>query len=81
MIKRTLGPNMIKALAFAANNPGWHTFNRKHRPTVQAIMRLVRRGLVEVNEFFQFRHKRPTWTETLEIKHFLESERLRSIGF
>ncbi len=45
---------MRHALAFATNYPGWHSFDRQ-RSTVDAIARLAAHGLVETNEFRQFR--------------------------
>ncbi len=49
-----IGANMAHALAFARRHPGWHTFARD-RATREAVMRLERRGMVEVTEHFQFR--------------------------
>ncbi len=50
-----LGKHMRHALTFATNNPGWHTFNIRCNSTVNAIRRLVNRGLVETNCVNQFR--------------------------
>ena len=50
------GHHQKHVLEFAFNNPGWHTFH-KDRTTIQAINSLVKLGLVEVNEYGQFRLK------------------------
>lgn len=51
---RTVGVNQCNALRFAAEYPGWHSFNARDRRTRTAIAGLVRRGSVRVNEFDQF---------------------------
>lgn len=49
-----MGKNMRHALTFARKVNGWHTY-ASDRPTVDAIKRLERRGLVITNQFHQFR--------------------------
>lgn len=49
-----LGTNMKAALEFATRNYGWHEY-ANDRATVGAINRLAALGLVDVNEFHQFR--------------------------
>ena len=49
-----MGKNMKHAMAFARKYPGWHTFAHEV-PTVRAIQRLAKRGLVAVNAFRQFK--------------------------
>jgi hypothetical protein len=49
-----VGKNMRHALDFVRRYPGWHDF-KNDRATVNAIQRLVIRGLVTVSEFHQFR--------------------------
>ncbi len=56
-MKHTLGKNMEHALEFATRYRSWQTFNAKQRATREAIKRLEKRGLVEVNEFGQYRAK------------------------
>ncbi len=50
-----MGNNMKAALEFAQRHPGWHGYAVRDRATRQAIAALALRGLVEVNEFDQFR--------------------------
>ena len=50
-----LGKHMQTALLFANSYPGWHSFYSLVRSTRDPIKRLVKRGLIEVNEFNQFR--------------------------
>lgn len=49
-----IGHRMKKALDFAMKFPAWHTFDTG-RATKSAIERLRNRGLVEVNDYGQFR--------------------------
>ena len=49
-----MGKNMKNALLFANKYAGWHSYTTD-RPTVNAINRLKDNGLVEVNEFQQFK--------------------------
>jgi len=41
-----IGHNMKHALAFATKYPGWHGY-AKDRATLEAIVRLEKRGIVE----------------------------------
>jgi len=50
-----LGSNMKHSIDFAHNYPGWHSFDARCRATREAIQRLHARGLVEVNQYRQFR--------------------------
>ena len=52
---RRIGKNMQNALLFANNYPGWHSFNCRCRATKDAIKRLAKRGLVEINKYEQYR--------------------------
>lgn len=49
-----LGKNMEHALNFARKYSGWHTY-ANDATTKSAIQRLEKQGMVEVNEFNQFR--------------------------
>ena len=49
-----IGKNMKHALNFAQKYPGWHEYSRWHKPTILAIERLQRLGLIKVNQFRQF---------------------------
>jgi len=51
-----IGKNMRDALEFIRRCNGWHGF-AKNRKTVTSIKRLEKLGLVEVNEFDQFKAK------------------------
>lgn len=46
---RAVGKNQAHALRFAANYPGWHSYDYRSRATVAAIRGLERRGAVVVN--------------------------------
>ena len=50
--KHGLGRNQKRALEFARNNPGWHSY-AKDRATVAAIHGLQARGLVELSPVSQ----------------------------
>lgn len=50
-----IGKNMKAALLFARLYAGWHSFDTTARHTVGPVMRLVKRGFIEVNKFGQFR--------------------------
>ena len=50
-----LGKNMKHALSFARKYSGWHSFYVRQRETRMAIYALRKRGLVEVNQYNQFR--------------------------
>ena len=50
-----MGKNMKHALAFARQYPGWHTWDKHCQATQKAILRLWYLGLVEVNQYHQFR--------------------------
>jgi hypothetical protein len=50
-----LGRNMKHALDFIRRVQGWHGFDRRCQATRRAIARLAAHGLVQVNEFSQFR--------------------------
>ncbi len=52
---KNLGPHMKHALEFARKYIGWHSFNKRCNSTTNAIKRLEKCKLVEVNNFFQFR--------------------------
>lgn len=48
------GKHVCALVAFAQRNPGWHSA-AKGRPTQQALKRAVKHGVIELNEFGQFR--------------------------
>jgi hypothetical protein len=50
------GKNQKAAYAFAQRVNDWHTYH-KDRTTLAALAGLVRRGLIETNEFHQFKIK------------------------
>lgn len=50
-----MGKNMRDALAFAKRYPGWHSWDNYCRATKDALYRLEKRGLIETNNFKQFR--------------------------
>ena len=54
MNEKRLGPHQKNALEFARKYPGWHGYARDPL-TTRVIASLVKRGLVESNEFQQFR--------------------------
>jgi hypothetical protein len=49
-----IGHNMKRALEFAKTYPTWHYFTHD-RATTNAINKLVKMGLVEVNSSHQFK--------------------------
>lgn len=49
-----IGKNMRAALVFAKKYPGWQTFNND-RATKKAILKLNELGLIQLNEFNQFK--------------------------
>lgn len=49
-----LGRNMYRMFSFALAYPDWHSY-AKDRSTVDAVKRLEKRGLVEVNKHHQYR--------------------------
>ena len=57
-----IGHRMRRALEFAEQWPTWHTFDTA-RTTRSAVERLQKRGLVETNQFGQFRIVDPNLTE------------------
>lgn len=50
---RAVGRHQVKALQFAAQHPGWHSF-AKDNTTTRAIFGLAKRGSVVVNSYGQF---------------------------
>ena len=50
-----MGKNMRHTLAFAKKYPGWQCYDKRCRATVDAIRRLVRRGLIELGAGHTFR--------------------------
>lgn len=50
-----MGKHVLSMLKFAIKYPGWQGYDRRDRATVRAVRSLVRDGLIEVNEFYQFR--------------------------
>ncbi len=50
-----MGKNMRHTLAFAKMYPGWHTYDRRCRATVDAVKRLEHRGLIETGAGHVFR--------------------------
>ena len=48
-----LDKNMKRVLNFATKYPGLHTF-AKDRPTVNAITKLAKLGLIKINNYHQF---------------------------
>jgi hypothetical protein len=55
-MNKPLGPLQKKALEFARMVNGWHSY-AGDKQTKGVISRLEKRGLVETNEFKQFRKK------------------------
>jgi len=49
-----MGKHVLRLLKFALCYPGWHSYYAE-RETLNAIRRLVKLGLIEVNKFKQFR--------------------------
>lgn len=49
-----MGRHQLRLLKFAIHYDGWHTYGTDET-TVRAIKSLVRLGLLETNEFRQFR--------------------------
>jgi hypothetical protein len=49
-----MGKHQLRLLKFAIRYRGWHGFGTD-RTTTSAVRSLVRLGLLEVNEFRQFR--------------------------
>ena len=41
--------HVLATLAFFANHPGLHSFNRKNRATVRAVRSLEKRGFLSVS--------------------------------
>lgn len=52
---KNIGRNMKHAMEFISRCNGWQTYSKTSRATRNAVQRLQRRGLVEVNTFFQFK--------------------------
>jgi hypothetical protein len=50
-----MGKNMRAALDFIRRVNGWHGYDKRDRSVVYAVNALARIGLVEINEFAQFR--------------------------
>ena len=50
-----LGKNMKHALNFAKRYPKWHSYAEYCRPTIDALNKLEKLGLIEINSFRQFR--------------------------
>ena len=53
--KHRMGKNMKRALTFISGCGGWIGYAKHDRPVVSAIKKLEDMGLVETNEFHQFR--------------------------
>jgi len=73
-----IGYRMQRVLDFARRNPEWHSFDSR-RATKSAVERLRRRGLVEVNEFKQFRivdRKGPTMYPRYQGQNPIVSQRV-----
>ncbi len=51
-----MGKNMLRLLKFAVKYRGWQSYG-KDRSTVEAVRRLARMELLELNEHRQFRLK------------------------
>jgi hypothetical protein len=49
-----MGRNMLRLLRFALKYEGWHTYGTD-QSTVRALESLEALGLIEVNEYRQFR--------------------------
>lgn len=52
-----MGKNVLAMLKFAIKHPGWQGYDKRDRATVNAVKILERDGLIEVNQFHQFRLK------------------------
>lgn len=52
-----MGKNMRHALAFAKRYPGWHSWDKYCKATKDALCRLELCGLIETNNFKQFKLK------------------------
>jgi hypothetical protein len=50
-----MGHRMQGAMLFCNTYKGWHSFDQHCRTTTDAIKRLAKRGLVEINQYGQFR--------------------------
>ena len=50
-----MGKNMRNALDFIRRVNGWHGYDKRDRAIVYAVNALARIGLVEINEYAQFR--------------------------
>jgi hypothetical protein len=57
MKTKGLGKNQRAAVDFYSRFSGWQSFAGGCRDTVRIIKSLVRRGILESNEFFQARMK------------------------
>jgi hypothetical protein len=53
-----MGKNMKDALAFVKRYPGWHSWDKYCRATKDALCKLEQHGLIETNNFQQFRYAR-----------------------
>jgi hypothetical protein len=51
---RAIGKNQVKTLDFAFKYQGWHSF-ANDRATKRAVVALVKKGCLEVNQYDQFR--------------------------
>lgn len=62
-----MGKNMLRLLKFAIQYQGWQTY-ATDRSTVDALNTLSAHGLIEMNEYRQFRLDQPNELRTGEIK-------------
>ena len=53
--KHRMGSNMKWVLDFISGCEGWMVYTKHNGPTLDAIKKLEDMGLVETNEFHQFR--------------------------
>ena len=62
-----MGKNMLRLLKFAIQYQGWQTYGTD-RSTVDALGALSAMGLIEMNEYCQFRLDQPNELRTGKIK-------------
>lgn len=53
-----MGKNILRLLKFAVRYPGWHSFG-KDRSTTDSVRVLAGHGLIEINQYRQFRLNTP----------------------
>jgi hypothetical protein len=53
--------NILATLAFYVNNPGWHTYSKHDRSTINAIKSLVHSGYLITTEFNQAKWTGKIW--------------------